>query len=184
MSATVWPSRCLLPVVIGILLVVTACSGGVATTTGTTIAATSTLAPGGTDSLPTTTGAVTTTTTMTISTTAPTGTTQALPVFPPERLTAEHGGDAWVVVLAASEVFDDPVLAKAEGHARDAGYIAGATDCDVGAAAALGLRESDKHYFTVSVYLDSEADAHLALKAFQARGVEGVVAVVQTYCLD
>jgi hypothetical protein len=37
---------------------------------------------------------------------------------------------------------------------------------------------------TVSVYLETEADARAALLAFEARGISGVVALVQTFCLD
>lgn len=37
---------------------------------------------------------------------------------------------------------------------------------------------------TVSVYLETEVDAQAALLAFEARGVSGVVAQVQTFCLD
>jgi hypothetical protein len=117
---------------------------------------------------------------MTTSTT----TTLALPAFPPGRETLEHGGDAWVVVLAASEDFNDEALAAAEEQASEAGYLTGATDCDFGAAAALGLPESESHFYTVSVYLDSEVDARAALDAFRARGIDGAVGVVQTYCLD
>lgn len=128
----------------------------------------------------TTTTSVPTTTTSTVPTTT---TTVQLPEFPPETESLTHGGDAWVVVLAASEEYDDPVLVAAEGHARDAGYNTGPTDCDVGASAILGLPE-DGHYYTVSVYLSDEADALAALAAFEARDVPGAVGLVQTFCMD
>ena len=85
------------------------------------------------------------------------------------------------MVLAGSATPDDPVLAEAILAAEQAGYTTGATDCDDGAPEALGQPDGTS---TVSVYLESEADAHAALLAFEARGVSGVVAEVQTFCLD
>ncbi|MDQ3543317.1 MAG: hypothetical protein M3431_05570, partial [Actinomycetota bacterium] len=58
----------------------------------------------------------------------------------------------------------------------------GPTDCDVGAAQALGI--DSEIVYTVSVYYASEADARTAQAAFAARGQAGVVAQVQTFCLD
>jgi hypothetical protein len=119
------------------------------------------------------------------ATTVPTTTTPAeqLPDFPPPAESLTHGGDAWVVVLAASEGFADPLLAEAVLAAEAAGYSTGPTDCDVGAVAALGLPD-DRQYYTVSVYLSSEEDAIAARDAFAARGVGATVAEVQTFCLD
>ncbi len=141
----------------------------------------------GDDSAPTTSSTQSTTSTTsssTTTTTAPsTTTTQGLPDFPPEADSLEHGGDTWVVVLAGSEDINDPSLDKARSDAEDAGYNTGPSDCDFGAAEALGLPE-DGHYYTVSVYLGSEADALQAESAFEASGIEGVAALVQTFCLD
>lgn len=96
----------------------------------------------------------------------------------------QHGGEAWVVILASAAEFDDPALDAAVAAAEAAGYTAGPTDCDRGAAAALGLPE-EASVITVSVYLESEEDAQAALAAFEARGVDGaLVATVLTYCLD
>lgn len=130
----------------------------------------------------TTSTPATTTTTTPSTTTVPPTTTIELPAFPPERTSLEHGGDAWVVVLAAAEDFGDPVLVAAQKAAEDGGFTTGPTDCDAGAAELLGL--SGGHYATVSVYLNTEADAKAALAAFEARDVEGAVGVVQTFCLD
>ena len=85
-----------------------------------------------------------------------------------------------MVVLAGSDDFNDPVLDEATQAAEDAGYNTGPTDCDFGAAEALGSEGT----VTVSVYLETEVDAQAALLAFEARGVSGVVAQVQTFCLD
>ena len=137
------------------------------TTPGSTLATTS---PEPTTTLPSTT-----------TTTQPSTTTSLPFPFPPGRESLEHGGDAWVVVLAGSDDIDDQVLAEAMEAAEDAGYLTGPTDCDFGAAEALGQPEGN---LTVSVYLSSESDAEAALLAFEARGVTGVVAQVQTFCLD
>lgn len=86
-----------------------------------------------------------------------------------------------MVVLAASDEPGDPALRQAIAAAEKAGYMTGATDCDFGASEAWGPDAGD---YTVSVYLQGEQDAHAALAAFEARGVAGVVAEVQTFCLD
>ena len=109
-------------------------------------------------------------------------TTTTLPPFPPARDQLVHGDSTWVVVLAGSEDPEDPVLAEAEQTAAEAGYTTGLTDCDEGAAEALGMPAQGT--YTVSVYLETEADAEAAAAAFSARGTEGVVAEVRTFCLD
>lgn len=182
-------NRALLAALVFALLALTACRDGqpssddslAEATTSVPIATTSSADPEPTSS----TTAVSTTTLppATSSTTNAATTTIALPPFPPERESLTHGGDTWVVVLGASEDIEDPVLDAAEARAADAGYTTGATDCDFGAATALGLDE-DTHYYTVSVYLSTEADAEAALDAFHARGVEGAVGLVQTFCMD
>ena len=92
-----------------------------------------------------------------------------------------HGGSTWAVILAGATNADDPVLTDATRSAEDAGYTTGPTDCDQGAAEAIGQPEGA---LTVSVYFDTEADALAAALAFDSRGVNGVVAEVQTFCLD
>jgi hypothetical protein len=181
-------NRALLATLIASLLAVTACRDGqpssddsaAAATTSVALATTSSADPEPTTS---TTAVSTTLPPTTSSTTDATTTTIALPPFPPERESLTHGGDTWVVVLGASEQSDDPILDDAEARAAEAGYTTGATDCDFGAATALGLSE-DTHYYTVSVYLSTEADAEAALDAFEARGVKGAVGLVQTFCMD
>ncbi len=144
-----------------------------ATTTTTIAATTSSAGPSTTSTLATTT-------------TAAPATTLGLPLFPPELAEAEHGDYAWVVVLAGSHDFEDPAFDIAVGDAEAAGYdFSGPTDCDEGAPEALGMSDDDSgNVYTVSVYLRNEEDAHAALAAFQARGVDGVVALVQLFCLD
>jgi hypothetical protein len=73
-----------------------------------------------------------------------------------------------VVVLAGSADGNDPALAEATQAAEDAGYVTGPTDCDEGAEGALGMPEGT---LTVSVYLETDADAQAALLAFEARGI-------------
>jgi hypothetical protein len=152
------------------------------TTSSTTLAEETTTTPADTttSSPPTTTTIATTTTVQATTTTQAPATT--LVSFPPERESIQQGETVWAVVLAGAQTFDDPALEAAVQAANDAGYeFVGPTDCDVGAPEALGLPESA---LTVSVYLNSEADANAAVAAFAARGVDGVVAELQLFCLD
>lgn len=113
-------------------------------------------------------------------TTAP-GPSPTLPAFPPERDELEHGALTWAVILAGADDAADPAIVEAERAATDAGYTTGWTDCDEGAAEALGLTG---YTITTSVYFDTREDAQAAAAAFEARGVDGVVAEVRTMCLD
>lgn len=101
--------------------------------------------------------------------------------FPPGRVSLEHGRSTWVVILASASSIDAPNLEEAVEAAAEAGYVTGATDCDLGATEALGVSSS---HFTVSVYLRSESDARRAQAAFASQGIDGTVALVETYCLD
>jgi hypothetical protein len=125
----------------------------------------------------TTSTSLTTTTALSSTTTAP------FPEFPPEVGSLEHGGKTWVAVLAGSEDSSDPILTQATENADAAGYNTGPTDCDFGAAQALGFPEENNIY-TVSVYLSNQADAEQAVLAFEERGIGATVAEVQTFCLD
>ncbi len=107
--------------------------------------------------------------------------TEPLPAFPDQRTELSHGGTTWAVVLAGAETAEDPAMIAAEQAAVDAGYETGWTDCDEGAAEALGMPAGT---ITLSVYFETEEDAALAAAAFAARGVDGVVAEVRTFCLD
>jgi hypothetical protein len=121
---------------------------------------------------------VTSTTTGSTTSTAP-----ASVAFPPENEDLTHGGSTWAVVLAGAEASDAPILVQAQAAAEAAGYRTGPTDCDVGAADAVGLGTGP--VYTVSVYLRSEADARQALDAFHHAGWDGgAVAEVQTFCMD
>ena len=124
--------------------------------------------------------ATTTTAGETTTTVAPTTTTTSS-AFPPALESLEHGGEVWAVVLGGSGDIEDPAVVGAVADANEAGYATGPTDCDVGAAEALGQPEGN---YTVSVYFADEATAQQALAAFEARSVSGVVAQVQTFCLD
>lgn len=130
----------------------------------------------------TTTAASGTSTAPTTPTTAPTlEPTTTLPGFPPERAELGHGDPTWAVVLAGASDPEDPSFVEAELIATEAGYTTGFTDCDEGAAEALGMPAGT---ITTSVYFETEADARAAAVAFAARGVDGVVAEVRTFCLD
>lgn len=147
-------------------------------------ATTTTPSPATTDS-PATTAAPTTTaapeTTIPPATTVPPETTVPLPEFPPERTDLAHGGPTWAVVLAGGSTPEDPAIVAAATAAQDAGYTSAWTDCDEGAAEALGMSGGT---ITLSVYFETEVDAEAAAAAFAARGIDGVVAEVRTFCLD
>ena len=75
------------------------------------------------------------------------------------------------------------MLLNAMGAAGLAGYTTGATNCDVGAAEAIGLPEGGS-VFTVSIYYRSEHDAQAAADSFHSRGTAATAALVQTFCVD
>jgi hypothetical protein len=102
--------------------------------------------------------------------------------FPPANTNLTQGGTTWALVLAGSADFEDPALGHAAAVASDAGYTTGPTDCDIGAPQALGI--DSEIVYTVSVYYATEAEARAAQAAFAARDLPGVVAQVQTFCLD
>lgn len=108
--------------------------------------------------------------------------TTTLPPFPPFLAELPDPPDVWSVVLAGSADFDDPVLDQAIADAAAAGYDVGKTDCDEGAAEALGM--SGNGVYTITIYLNSEVDANAAAAAFAARGVDATVALVTLFCLD
>ena len=124
---------------------------------------------------------VTTTTAVTETTVETPDTTVPLPEFPEQRTDLVHGAPTWAVVLAGAANPEDPAILTAEQAATDAGYNTGWTDCDEGAAEALGMQAG---IITLSVYFETEEDAEMAAEAFAARGVDGVVAEVRTFCLD
>ena len=99
---------------------------------------------------------VTTTTAVTETTTEPTRTTMPLPAFPEQRTELVHGEPTWAVVLAGAADPEDPAIVAAEQAATDAGYTVGWTDCDEGAAEALGMPAGT---ITLSVYFETEEDA-------------------------
>lgn len=147
------------------VLVVTACSGsGSPDTTAATV-------PPGNTTAPTT--APTTTPVEEPSTT--------VPAFPPQAEELTHGGLTWAVVLAGASDPSDQAIVAAEEAATAAGYTTGFTDCDEGAAEALGMPGGT---VTISVYFDTEEYARAAQAAFAAQGIEGEVAEVRTMCLD
>jgi hypothetical protein len=102
--------------------------------------------------------------------------------FPPANTNLTQGGTTWALVLAGSADFEDPALGHAAAVASDAGYTTGPTDCDLGAAQALGI--DSEIVYTVSVYYATEAEARTAQAAFVERDLPGVIAQVQTFCLD
>ena len=62
--------------------------------------------------------------------------------------------------------------------AEAAGYVTGQTNCDFGAAEAEGL-PPDGHYYSRSVYFETQEIADQARHAFLGRGVDSVVGLVE-----
>ena len=106
---------------------------------------------------------VTTTTAVTETTVETPDTTVPLPEFPEQRTDLVHGAPTWAVVLAGAANPEDPAILTAEQAATDAGYNTGWTDCDEGAAEALGMQAG---IITLSVYFETEEDAEMAAEAF------------------
>jgi hypothetical protein len=88
-----------------------------------------------------------------------------------------------VILHISNGAWDDPGFGTAREAAEAAGYVTGQTDCDFGAAEAAGL-PPDGHYYSMSVYFETEEIADRARDAFLARGVDSVVGLVQTFCMD
>lgn len=149
--------------------------------TSTTVEATTTLPP----TTSSTVGATTTTLAPTTTTVAATTTTTLRP-FPPAKQTFEQGGEAWAIYLAVANDFDAAELDEAVAVADSYGYFAGVGDinCDVGAAAAVGVPESGSEA-VVGVYFDGLVDASLFVVALADRGQDVVgMGRIQTFCLD
>ena len=108
------------------------------------------------------------------------------PVYHPsaENRNITHGGKTWALVLAAGPDFDSAAVTQATRQANRVGYWPGVGGCDAGAAQALGVTGPEAQT-VVDIYFETEADAQRASDAFAARGEnKGVVAEVETYCLD
>jgi len=103
--------------------------------------------------------------------------------FPRTNTNVTQGGTTWGRrARGVGRLRGPPALWNAVNAASDAGYTAGPTDRDVGAAAAFGV--TGEIIYTVSVYYGSQIDAQSAQAGFDAAGIDGAVAEVQTYCLD
>lgn len=112
--------------------------------------------------------------------------TTSLPVFPSQKESFEHGGEAWAVYLAIADEFDDPSLSRAVSLAEEHGYWAATGDlgCDAGGAEATGVEPSGT-WVAVGVYFDSEGKAMGFVNALVARGHPVVgFGPIRSYCLD
>ena len=92
---------------------------------------------------------------------------------------------AGAFVAPGTPLDSDQTVKLAVAVAERGGYTTGPTDCDQGAAVAWGASPDAVDFYSVSVYFGSEADARQANEAFKGIGWNsGVVAQVQTFCLD
>ena len=101
-------------------------------------------------------------------------------VFPPARISLEHGGDAWAVVLGADENLDAG-LTRGVQAAASAGFEAVASGCDRNDAEAFGWTAGGA---AVAVFFSSEGDARRAAQLFERAGIPAAPSLVSTFCLD
>jgi hypothetical protein len=88
----------------------------------------------------------------------------------------------WAVVLAGASTPGDEILLAAVDDAASAGFDAAPTNCDDGAAEALGMAGDGT--YTVSLHYATEAEAIAASDMLAAGGVASAVAEVATACPD
>lgn len=94
----------------------------------------------------------------------------------------DGGARRWAVVLAGASEPSDPILELAVADATGAGLEGAVTNCDRGAAEALGMAPAGT--YTVSVYADTNEAAEALLGRLVGMGVEGVVAAIVQECPD
>ncbi len=92
----------------------------------------------------------------------------------------EVGATAWAVVVAGASDPFDPLLGETVELVAAAGHRTTITNCDVGAAAALGMQPQVS--FTVSVYAADQSSADRLAESLEAVGLPGVVTEVSAVC--
>ena len=90
------------------------------------------------------------------------------------------GDSAWAVVVAGASDPFDPLLATTVDQLAAAGYTTTITNCDVGAAVALGMQPDTS--FTVSVYAADESAAGLLVDDLEQSALPGVVTRITVEC--
>lgn len=90
------------------------------------------------------------------------------------------GATAWAVVVAGASDPFDPLLGETVDLVAAAGHTTTITNCDVGAAEALGMQPALS--YTISVYAADESAAGLLAASLDAAGLPGVVTEVSVIC--
>lgn len=90
------------------------------------------------------------------------------------------GESAWAVVVAGASDPFDPLLGATVEDLAAAGFPSTITNCDVGAASAIGMQPGAS--FTVSVYASNEADAELLMAELDESGLAGPVTEITVQC--
>ncbi len=98
----------------------------------------------------------------------------------PETDVPDEGRQLWAVVLAGASEPSDPLLEETVSDLSRAGHETNVTNCDRGAAEALGMNPSES--YTVSVYADSEEAAMILLNDVAPRGIVGVITQIRVEC--
>ena len=90
------------------------------------------------------------------------------------------GDSVWAVVVAGASDPFEPFLGDVVDDLAAAGFETTITNCDVGAAEAIGMQPSAS--FTVSVYASDEASAELLAAELDQSGLGGPVAELVVQC--
>ena len=90
------------------------------------------------------------------------------------------GATAWAVVIAGASDPFDPLLGETVDLVAAAGHTTTITNCDVGAAEALGMQPAVS--YTISVYAADEDAADRLAASLETVGLPGVVTEVSVVC--
>jgi len=91
-----------------------------------------------------------------------------------------EGANVWAVVVAGASQPHDTLLSMTVDDLAAVGYQTTPTNCNQGAAEALGMAPAES--FTVSVHFETEAEAASANRKLEAAGLGGIVAMVKVKC--
>ena len=101
----------------------------------------------------------------------------------PDRVSVgvpELGDSVWAVVVAGASDPFDPILEDTVGLVTDAGHDTTITNCDEGAAEAIGMLPDAS--FTVSVYAATPDAAAVLHEELAAAGLPGAISEVLVRC--
>ena len=86
----------------------------------------------------------------------------------------------WAVVLAGASTPGDPLLDAAASEVAPLGHEPEITNCDRGAAEAVGMKPTET--YTISLHFRTEEEATEAFAELEALGIPAVVVLVEASC--